>query len=69
MPYYEGIEKACNFSLRMSLELRNKIQEIAEQEHITPAYFVRNAVERAIREEELRKERTLNKEKNDKPLP
>lgn len=55
MPLYEGIEKRCNFTLRMPLIMRNKIQEIADRESVTPTFFIRNLIEQSLREEERKK--------------
>jgi predicted transcriptional regulator len=55
MTFYEGQEKACNFTLRMSQAMRNKIQEIADREHITPTFFIRNLIDQALQEEERKK--------------
>jgi predicted DNA-binding protein len=49
---YEGQEKAINFTLRMPLAMKEKIKEIADQEHITPTFFIRNSIEKALREKE-----------------
>jgi predicted transcriptional regulator len=55
MIHYEGQEKACNFTLRMPQLMRDKVQEIADREHITPTYFIRQLIEQTLRGEEERK--------------
>jgi hypothetical protein len=50
MPLYEGQQKICNFTIRMPLSLKNIVKEIATEEEITPTFFIRNSIERAVQE-------------------
>jgi predicted DNA-binding protein len=48
--FLEGQEKVCNFTVRMPSTMRKKIQEVADQESITPTFYIRNLIEQDLQE-------------------
>ena len=56
--FYEGQEKVCNFTVRMPLAMRSKIQEIADQERVTPTFLIRHSIERILQEKEQKQKIT-----------
>jgi predicted DNA-binding protein len=51
MNYDTGRLKPAAFSLRLTKEMREDIQRIADREKISPAFVVRKAVEKWIEED------------------
>ena len=47
--HIEGRKKSANFSLRLSVDIRKRLQLFADREGVKPAFIVRKAIERYIR--------------------